>query len=70
MKLVYYCGATLLLLLGLAQLKPLYLTLTGMLSATGEFSTSYLLGKLVGHLCVIGLVLVFAKKLYRAGKQC
>ena len=69
MKIIKYIGATLLVILGISQVMPIYLISSGLLQGQGGDDTSYFIGKLLGHLFVTVLVLALASKLFNSAKN-
>ena len=69
MKILKYIGAVTFLLLGVAQVLPIYLISSGLVQGQGGEDTAYFVGKLVGHIVGAVLVLAIASALYKSARK-
>ncbi len=66
MKILKYIGATVFLIIGLAETVPIYLISSGLLLGQGGESKAYFLGKLAAHVLFFLIAAAIATKLFRS----
>jgi len=63
-----YIGAVVLLMLAAGEGIPVYLTVMGLFQGQAETDSAYFIGKLLGHLFILVLLLVLSAKLFKRAK--
>lgn len=69
MKVLKYIGSVILLIIGLNQTVPVYLTSLGLLEGQGGENFAYFIGKLLGHAFLMLLAFLIALKLFRSARK-
>ena len=65
-KIIKFIGAGICLLLALSQIIPVYFIIAALIQGQDEVSTSYFIGKLIGHIFITAIVLIIASKLMKS----
>ena len=65
MKIIKYIIAFLLFIAAIGEVLPIYLITSGLLSSQGQESSTYFLGKLVGHVFLALIMFYFGLKLFK-----
>ena len=69
MKSIKYIFAILLLLLALSQVIPIFSIASGLIEGEPQESSSYFIGKLIGHIFITVLILLVANKLIKSARS-